>query len=155
MEKQIKTASFINENTYYKNLEERKERREEVAKKDRKKNLIITATCAALLGAGVTFGLVKAHEYNSKPINMIIREAEIHAGHYMTPDGRVVNPKLDHDCVIGDRSEGSVEHRIEKYAKEHNYNDVEAAQIGDLYKSLEQDEISNDEFEDEINRISK
>lgn len=155
MEKEIKTANFINENTYYKNLEERKKRRQEIQNKENKKKLVITATCVALLGAGATFGLVKIHEYNSKPINLIIREAEIHAGHYMTPDGKQANPKLDHDCVIGGKEKGSVEHRIEKYAKEHNYNDVQADQIGGLYKELEEDKITNDKFEEEIRNISK
>lgn len=162
MNKEIKTVSFVNEQGYEYQTKKGEELSEQISEKIeksrknmRRKKLILTAGCIAFLSTGVVFGLVKANEYNNRPINMIIREAEIHAGKYTTGDGKFVDPHFDHNCVIGDKSLGTVEERIKNYAINNGYSEEQARKIVTEYSSLSDDNTNISNFEEEINNIAK
>lgn len=153
MEREIKTASFVNRNYELRQEQKAMEISENLGKKIKeskkkihRRQFMITASCVALLTAGTTFGLVKSQQ--PTPIHNIIREAEIHTNHGLTPDGKFINPNLDHDCVI----ENS---KIEDYAKQQGFNEAQIEEIMKAYHALEENEIVNQEFEEKIEGISK
>lgn len=153
MEKEIKTPNFVNEHVDF--LQEQEARRinenlgrkiENSRRKMKRRKTVITASCIALLAAGSTFALVKSQE--KTPIHNIIREAEIHTDHGITPDGKSVISTLDHGCVIQDKN-------LADYARENGFNEVQVRRMMEVYNMLKENEIGIEKFEETMENIAK
>lgn len=154
---EIKGAKFVNDQARY--LDEQRafnisnnlgfkinQSKEDMQKKIKRRRFVITTTCVVLLTVGTTFALVKAQQLT--PIQHIVREAEIHSNHGLTPDGHAINPNLDHDCVIEEKG-------LAEYARENGFNEVQIQRMMEFYKQLKDKEIGNGQFEEAMNKISK
>lgn len=150
---ELKGAEFVNTHARLKEYQKAYEisanlgdKIDQSRKKLKIRKLAITISWVALLTSGVTFGLVKSQQ--KTPIFNLIQEMEIHTNNGTTPDGRFVNPNLDHDCVI--EGKGFV-----GYAKENGFNEVQIRRMMEIYGMLKSGEADILQFEDGMNNVAK